>query len=128
MTRGVRTHEQLVSLLASQIHGFYEQEKPFRIYHGSTNSTRTLEFKRSEMIDISQLDHVLSVDSDSRTAWVEPNVPMDKLVAATLKLGLIPEVVMEFPGITVGGGHHGRARICGITSDPTSSRASRSGS
>jgi Delta24-sterol reductase len=34
---------------------------------------------------------------------------MDRLVEATLKHGLIPPVVMEFPGITVGGGYAGRA-------------------
>jgi len=34
-------------------------------------------------------------------------VPMDRLVEATLKHGLIPPVVMEFPGITVGGGYAG---------------------
>ncbi len=41
------------------------------------------------------------------TALAEPNVPMDKLVEATLEHGLIPPVVMEFPGITVGGGYSG---------------------
>jgi FAD/FMN-containing dehydrogenase len=34
---------------------------------------------------------------------------MDKLVEATLEYGLIPPVVMEFPGITVGGGYAGSA-------------------
>ncbi|OTB00140.1 hypothetical protein M426DRAFT_324546 [Hypoxylon sp. CI-4A] len=34
---------------------------------------------------------------------------MDKLVAATLQHGLVPLVVMEFPGITVGGGFSGSA-------------------
>lgn len=32
---------------------------------------------------------------------------MDALVSATMKHGLIPPVVMEFPGITVGGGYSG---------------------
>jgi delta24-sterol reductase len=32
---------------------------------------------------------------------------MDQLVEATLKQGLLPKVVMEFPGITVGGGWNG---------------------
>ncbi|TEY38114.1 hypothetical protein BOTCAL_0497g00040 [Botryotinia calthae] len=34
---------------------------------------------------------------------------MDRLIEATLKHGLIPPVVMEFPGITVGGGYAGSA-------------------
>jgi delta24-sterol reductase len=32
---------------------------------------------------------------------------MDRLVQTTLKYGLIPPVVMELPGITVGGGYAG---------------------
>ncbi|SLM35786.1 fad-binding protein [Lasallia pustulata] len=59
------------------------------------------------MIDVSGLSHVLEVDTESKTVLVEPNVPMDQLVEATLKYGLIPPVVMEFPGITVGGGFAG---------------------
>jgi FAD/FMN-containing dehydrogenase len=59
------------------------------------------------MIDISGLDHILSIDKKAMTAVVEPNVPMDKLINATLREGLIPPIVMEFPGITVGGGIQG---------------------
>jgi delta24-sterol reductase len=44
-----------------------------------------------------------------KTALVQPNVPMDSLVEATLQHGLLPPVVMEFPGITVGGGFSGTA-------------------
>ena len=42
-------------------------------------------------------------------AIVEPNVPMDLLVHETMAKGLVPRVVMEFPGITVGGGVQGFA-------------------
>jgi len=59
------------------------------------------------MVDVSALNHVLSVDTTKRLAVVEPNVPMDKLVRTTLKKGLLPPVVMEFPGITVGGAIQG---------------------
>jgi FAD/FMN-containing dehydrogenase len=60
-------------------------------------------------LDISSLSNVLKVDAKARTALVEPNVPMDRLVEATLRHGLVPPVVMEFPGITVGGGYAGTA-------------------
>jgi hypothetical protein len=59
------------------------------------------------MIDTTSLSNILNVDTDANTALVEPNVPMDKLVDATLQYGLIPPVVMEFPGITAGGGFAG---------------------
>jgi FAD/FMN-containing dehydrogenase len=61
------------------------------------------------MVDTSAMNHVLSIDVDRRTAVVEPNVSMDKLVDATLKYGLVPPVVPEFPGITVGGAIQGAA-------------------
>ncbi len=61
------------------------------------------------MINTSGLINILKVDSTSKIALVEPNVPMDALVEATLKHGLLPPVVMEFPGITVGGGFAGTA-------------------
>lgn len=61
------------------------------------------------MVDTSGLVNVLKVDTASKIALVEPNVPMDSLVEATLQHGLVPPVVMEFPGITVGGGFAGTA-------------------
>ncbi|XWX00237.1 hypothetical protein V2A60_008257 [Cordyceps javanica] len=102
-------HDAAVRVIAQQVRCFSEQSKPFRIYHGSTNSTRTSQRRADNTIDTSQLTHVLSVDAVSKTALVEPNVPMDALVEATLAHGLVPPVVMEFPGITAGGGFSGMA-------------------
>lgn len=102
-------HNEAVAIIAANVRRFYDRKEAFRIYHGSTNSTRQLSFRRDKMIDTSHLSQVLKVDAKTRTAWVEPNVPMDRLVEATLKHGLIPPVVMEFPGITVGGGFAGTA-------------------
>ena len=100
-------HSQLVSSLASQVAGFHREKKPFRIYHGSTNSTRTTTFSDATSINTSALNNILSVDSQARTCLVESNVPMDKLVAATQPFRLVPPVVPEFPGITVGGAFSG---------------------
>ncbi|KAM3550829.1 hypothetical protein ARSEF4850_008159 [Beauveria asiatica] len=105
----MEVHDAAVRLIAQQVRRFSEQQKPFRIYHGSTNSTRTSQRRADNTIDTSELTHVLSVDAASKTALVEPNVPMDALVDATLALGLVPPVVMEFPGITAGGGFSGMA-------------------
>ncbi|ENI08504.1 hypothetical protein COCC4DRAFT_37225, partial [Bipolaris maydis ATCC 48331] len=49
------------------------------------------------------------MERHTKTALIEPNVPMDVLVQETMKAGLLPPVVMEFPGITVGGGFVGTA-------------------
>lgn len=56
-----------------------------------------------------KLTRVLEVDVQRNIAWVEPSVTMDSLVAATLHYGLIPQVVPEFKGITVGGAINGAA-------------------
>src|SRR5947208_830064 len=100
-------HNKAIAEIAVDVQKFYDRKASFRIFHGSTNSTRQTVFQRDRMIDTSGLSHVLKVDTKTRTALVEPNVPMDRLVQATVKYGLIPPIVMEFPGITVGGGYAG---------------------
>ncbi|POS76565.1 galactose-1-phosphate uridylyltransferase [Diaporthe helianthi] len=103
-------HRALVQKISSTVRGFYNAKEPYRIFHGSTNSTRPQPHgSRARVVDISALRNVLSVDESRRTALVEPNVPMDRLVEQTLKHGLVPPVVMEFPGITAGGGFAGTA-------------------
>ncbi|EME78840.1 uncharacterized protein MYCFIDRAFT_43637 [Pseudocercospora fijiensis CIRAD86] len=102
-------HQRAVAHVAAKVRTFYDNKTAFRIYHGSTNSTRKSSRNHDNIIDISPLNRVLGVEvsRDSKIAFVGPNVPMDKLVAETLKMGLIPPVVMEFPGITAGGGFAG---------------------
>jgi delta24-sterol reductase len=103
------THDDRVAVICEEVRRFYERGEKFRIYHGSTNSTRRSKRRRSEVVDTSGLDHVLQVDTEKRIIVVEPNVPMDKLVQATLQHNLLPPVVPEFPGITVGGAVVGSA-------------------
>jgi delta24-sterol reductase len=105
----MQRHTETVSNIATKVRAFYDGKIPFRISHGSTNSTRLNLTKRQNVIDTSSLCNVLRIDRERKTALVEPNVPMDKLVAATLPHGLVPPVVMEFPGITAGGGYAGTA-------------------
>lgn len=105
-------HRAAVSKISQTAASFFRRKIPYRINHGSTNSTRPRpsgQGGKAAELDISPLRNVLSVDRASRTALVEPNVAMDALVEATLPHGLIPPVVMEFPGITAGGGYAGTA-------------------
>ncbi|TKA72283.1 hypothetical protein B0A55_06181 [Friedmanniomyces simplex] len=102
-------HSNAVSRISSQVFSFHQTKTPFRLYHGSTNSTKSRKVDPKRMVDTSALNHVLNINPESKTCLVEPNVPMDQLVDATLPYGLIPPVVMEFPGITVGGGFAGTA-------------------
>lgn len=100
----METHKSTVASLASQVKQFSTKKIPFRIYHGSTLSTRQSSRQRNQIIDTSSLNHVLKFNEAGKTVLVEPNVPMDKLVEATIAHGLLPKVVMELPNITVGGG------------------------
>ncbi|KAK5454077.1 hypothetical protein LTS15_006077 [Exophiala xenobiotica] len=100
-------HRSAVAALARRIACFHAKKTPFRIYHGSTNSTRSTTFSEDTSIDTSGLKNVISVDTQTQTCLVESNVPMDMLVAATLPFRLLPPVVPEFPGITVGGAFAG---------------------
>jgi Delta24-sterol reductase len=100
-------HDAAVAVIAERIKQFHQKQKPFRIYHGSTNSTRPSEKNSENTVDTSKLNNVISLDKAKKTIVVEPNVAMDALVAATIPAGLVPLVVMEFPGITVGGGFSG---------------------
>ena len=105
LTRGGTTpttleaHEKQVNQISERVRGFYERKEKFRIFHGSTNSTRKSAMGRDPktVVDTSELNHVVSVDTEKMVALVEPNVPMDRLVEETLKYGLVPPVVMEFP-------------------------------
>jgi Delta24-sterol reductase len=106
----LQEHEREVQRVAASVRAFHMRGESFRIYHGSTNSTRRSAVGRDpkKVVDTSELNRVLYIDVKAQYAIVQPNVPMDKLVEETLKYGLVPPVVMEFPGITVGGGYAGK--------------------
>ena len=101
----MKAHNAAVKEIAHKVRNFYKQKIPFRISHGSTNSTRTPHDRPT--VDTSPLSNIIDVDVQHKICTVQPNVPMDKLVATTLQYNLVPPVVMEFPGITVGGGYAG---------------------
>ena len=107
--KSMEQHHAEVERVAASVRSFHERGEKFRIFHGSTNSTRKSALGRdpSKVVDTSRLNRVLHVNVEEKYALVQPNVPMDRLVEETLKYGLVPPVVMEFPGITVGGGYAG---------------------
>lgn len=89
----MEAHNQAVASISSQISTFYEQKIPFRLYHGSTNTTQQRKVDPRKMVDTSKLNHVLKIDTEAMTALVEPNVAMDELVEATLPFGVISPYV-----------------------------------
>ncbi len=58
---------------------------------------------RDATIDLGDLDEILSIDREARVCVAEPGVTFEKLVRATLPLGLAPAVVPELRTITIGG-------------------------
>ena len=109
-----QNHAKAVRDIAACVKRFYSIRKPFRIYHGSTNTTRASNKSADNVINTSDLNQILEVrppesgeDEQCAYALVEPNVGMGSLVDATLRYNLIPPVVMEFPSITTGGGFVG---------------------
>jgi FAD/FMN-containing dehydrogenase len=54
-------------------------------------------------VDLKPLREVLEIDAEARVATAEPGVTFARLVEATLPHGLLPGVVPELEGITVGG-------------------------
>ncbi len=103
----MEAHNLKVAVIAKKVLSFFDRNEPFRISHGSTNSTRPR--REEKVVDISSLSSIVEINVEARTVLVEPNVPMDKLVAATLEHNLVPPVVVEFPGITAGGAFAGTA-------------------
>ncbi|TVY67729.1 Delta(24)-sterol reductase [Fusarium oxysporum f. sp. cubense] len=100
-------HNQIVQDVSDKIRDFYKLRQPYRVFHGSSSSTRPRHASDTNVIDTSMLSQVISVDTVQNTCLVEPNVPMDRLVEATMSYSLVPPVVMEFPGIIAGGGFAG---------------------
>jgi FAD/FMN-containing dehydrogenase len=54
-------------------------------------------------VDVSGLNRILEIDVAGRRCTAEPGVTFAEAVAATLPLGLVPAVVPELEGITLGG-------------------------
>lgn len=101
-------HEQIVENLSKQIR---DLKGPFSLkYRGHSNTTRTKSYKQNiPKLDFSPLNRVLEIDLDKKIALVEPRVTMEKLLMTVLPYGLMPPVVPEFKGITVGGAIMGGA-------------------
>jgi len=70
----------------------------------NSNTTRSSGYKHQSIrLNVEALNRVLHIDSEQMICLCEPRVTMRALAKETLKKGLIPLVVPEFKGITVGG-------------------------
>lgn len=109
-----RAHFDKVERLAQQIRELdAEGSSILSLQYKSTqhaNTSRSKSYKKSAAkLCFEDFDEILHIDLEACIAIVEPRVTMDKLVQATLLQGLVPLVVPEFKGITVGGAILGEA-------------------
>jgi FAD/FMN-containing dehydrogenase len=76
---------------------------PPGLHKASSNLFRTREPGRKQRLDLRDFDHVLAVDAAAGWVDVEGSASYEALVAATLPLGVMPQVVPQLKTITAGG-------------------------
>ncbi len=98
-----REHDRDVEKLQKLVK---EQKEPLCLAKKSlhSNTTRSSGYKKKAFkLPVDSLNRIISIDTEKKRCLVEPRVSMKALAQATIKKGLVPKVVPEFKGITVGG-------------------------
>ena len=63
----MEAHKQAIAKVAASVRYFFKRNEPYRIFHGSTNSTRPCQ--RNKTVDISTLSNVLEADVKRYFPW-----------------------------------------------------------
>lgn len=102
-----QAHHQNVKSISEQVQQHVKDGKKVRTAKGGVSHfvplPNDLRRKKQNAIDVSMLNRVLEIDVEQKLCLAEPGVTFEALVNETLKHGLIPMVVPELKGITVGG-------------------------
>jgi FAD/FMN-containing dehydrogenase len=99
-------HEKKVAAVAAALRERVGRGEPVHIQKGGVHHFVPLPGDArfgGRAIDVSSLNQILSIDPVARRCVAEPGVTFAELTARTLEHGLIPTVVPELEGITVGG-------------------------
>src|SRR2546426_1684751 len=100
-------HDRRMSLVVAQMRELAVSRAPAHVDKGGVHHVVPLPAGDGRFsgrrIDVSALHHVLEVDVERRRCVAEPGVTFRELVDATLRHGLVPAIVPELEGITVGG-------------------------
>jgi Delta24-sterol reductase len=110
--RRLLTHEEKVAKLQQQIRQGAQSQKLLSLHYGKghSNTTRSKAYNKGCFgLSCGPLDQILSIDVAKKRVWVEPRVTMEALARTTLPHGLLPLIIPEFKGITVGGAIMGAA-------------------
>jgi FAD/FMN-containing dehydrogenase len=100
VTIAMTQHEERIAALRDRLRAL-PPTAPVRLAKRTSNLFRSRATEAT--LDVSDFQHVLSVDPDGRTADVEGMVTYERLVDATLPYGLMPLVVPQLKTITLGG-------------------------
>ena len=101
-TDATAAHEVAVQRLLDSYRAI-PQGATVRLAKPTSNLFRARTRTKTKGLDVSGLDGVLAVDTESRTADVQGMCTYETLVAATLPFGLAPLVVPQLKTITLGG-------------------------
>lgn len=99
-------HDDKVARIAGQLRELAASRQPVHIAKSGVSHFVPLPGDRrfgGRPVDTADLDQILSIDPAARVGVAEPNVSFARLLRATLEHGLIPAVVPELEGITLGG-------------------------
>jgi FAD/FMN-containing dehydrogenase len=99
-------HEAKVALIASEVEALAASTEPVHIAKGGVHHVVPVPSDtrfRSKPLDVSSLSEILEIDEDRRVCIAEAGVTFADLLRATLPRGLMPAVVPELEGITIGG-------------------------
>ena len=100
------THEQKVARIAAALKEAHDRGSRVDWRKRSVSHFVPNPFVRDDdvpRVDVRDLDEVLEIDAEARTCRAESGVTFADLTRETLRHGLIPKVVPELKGITVGG-------------------------
>lgn len=99
-------HQRRVQAVAADVRRLAEAGQPVHIDKGGVHHVVPLPRDRrfsGRAVDVSGLSRILEVDVRGRRCVAEPGVTFAEAVRATLPHGLVPAVVPELEGITLGG-------------------------
>jgi delta24-sterol reductase len=100
-------HAIRVAKIAEDVRQASKGHRSIKVNHGASNSTRVPNFTDHYVLEMRNFSHIVEINEKELYVLVEPSVQLDELVRATLRHNLVPPVIMEFPGISIGGGIQG---------------------
>ncbi|MBN1770421.1 MAG: FAD-binding oxidoreductase [Deltaproteobacteria bacterium] len=106
MTFSLDLHREKVEAVAAQLRALAAAGGTAHVHKGGVHHFVPLPGDRrfrGRAVDVSALQAILEIDPVARLCTAEPGVPFGVLARATLAHGLLPTVVPELEGITVGG-------------------------